>query len=374
MEHEWDQLRPSRWRSRRDFTARRFIEPTTAALLVGGIAAGVGGGVLASSSSNRAARQQRDFFDRRTQGAQDRLFGSFLGLDSFSDLHGSGAGPQKFDKDGNPIGVDPFAASQRFNERIGGPIFDQINAAGEKAKFGFGQQRKLLEQLFGRQNQLAFNAPGKITQKFASASAPLKSAIEGFGRGREDQIREDAGLALRELNQRTTALGSGFGVNTNEIVGQAGNQREVNRATDRSLTDLGDAKTRLLTETLSPFLFSGAQASSNAELAAIERLFPQAVTSSQLGERNVGRAFDLETNAIRQLMQLNQSPTANPFLGAGAQGVPVGGGSGLGTALISGGNAAGGIGGLLLAKELFGNAGTTGSAASGGHSTGRGVL
>lgn len=327
----------ARGRSRRDFTGKRYIEPATAALIGGGLAAGAAGGIATGSAANRAARKSRDFFDKRTQEAMNRLFGSFLGPEGASNLFNSltqGGG------EGAP------GAQAAFQSQIGGPIFGQLQGAGRQAQFGFGEQRRMLDELFRGQNELAFAAPGQIQNLFRSAAGPIEANIGRFGRGRESQIREDAALSLKDLNQATRASTAGLGANTLTSAGLRGNAREIERGKQRSLTDLGDAQSRLFASALSPFLFGGAQGAAGAQLSAIERLFGQAMASSQLGERNVGRAFDLQTGPLQQLLSLTQQPIANPFLGVGPP--PSGGASGLGNALGTTGNLLTALGGSQL--------------------------
>lgn len=339
-----------------------------AGLLGGGAALSSLGGLFGASSANRAGRKARDWYDMRTGEGMGRLGSLFYGYDPWSALlSGTSAASTPEQR---------AEAARRFEQMIGGPIFQQLQRFGPRYDQMQGAAMGRFDEQSAGVSEMARQALGDRMGAYRQGTDALMSAFDrgaeataGLGRGlsalagqwgagREGIIRRDAGRLRDDLDARTRAqmTASGFGgtLEANQLAAnarQAGEleqdalQRLSESQVDRRLGALG-TQTALSQALLGQRTGLGAGLFGQAQQAA-DTMTSQELQNryARLGQRagydfgSIGPRLGYEAAPLQAALGVQQGGVMNPWLGQStSQFYP--GASGAGNVLGSLGNAA----------------------------------
>lgn len=313
-----------------------------------GLALAAGSSYLGAQAEGRDGRKARDWYHRRTGEGAARIANPFFGYDAWSDL--------SFGSTGDTSGPGARAAHQRFEDRIGGSIFDQIK--GLSSRYG-----DLNQSIFDRQ-QGGFDALNRRgNADLASAQMfgrGLVNTARSYGDGSERLIDEDMERQRRAADRSSLAALSARGLGNSTLVGNqlSGNALESARTGSRLKDEVRRARTGLE--------MGAMQQANAAEMGVRGRnygsIFDQIGHTTALGERTFGRGQTLESAPLNATLTMLGNPMLNPWYGQNT-GQYYPGVSALGSGMATAGNALGAFGGFM------GGSGGSGGGAGGGFDT-----
>lgn len=313
----------------------------------GGLASALGG-ALGGAAQNRAGRQARDWYDDKTNAYGTRLFDLYFGPDRRAMWEAGGGG-----------GAD-------FNASIGGGILDQQKALADRYGAGYGSLTDALKSQLAGVNDLGTARAKNVSNMYGRAVNLTQDAYGGLdriagqhGAQRASQIREDANRATRASNQQTMARMTASGLGNSSLLSSVmgANAAEIERGAQRSLQDAADATTQMRlgvgaqgASSLAGLLSQRAGTAASMLDTDTARRMSSAGVLSDLRERSMGKRYALDQMPIDQMLSIQQGQIFNPWLGQNtSQYYP--GQSGMASALVTGGNAAAGLGGMMYGQQ-----------------------
>lgn len=343
--------------------------PLAAAAIAGGLITGGVGSYLQGRAANKAGKDARDFYSQQTGAGASRYLSSFLGPQGALDYFSMSQGPQLSaarqqeiaqlqeqiqgmqsaltqrrggDGGGGILGrprsgsrayPDTSAeiaklqqrlaevtqagweeahqqygqSEQGYLDKIGGPLFDQYRAISDTGLQQIQNQRALSTNLYNQargQDAAAVN--------LADASwARAENTAQGYGQGRERDIRRDSAERQKSLDQQSRASLAGLGANSLVANQLQSNATQVGRETDRALTDLRMGQAQVVGQAQQ----ARAGATQQAREDQMRRMFssiPQQL--GHLGSLTQMQAA-LSQDPLARLQGVQSSSILNPWLG-----------------------------------------------------------
>lgn len=368
--------------------------------LAGGVASGVGG-FFGAGSQNRAGRKARDYYHDQTLMGMASMARSLYGGDSLDYLahrldpysferlfghgereytqrvpYGEGDAPDGFDitrlgktrQATDPASAGWFNPAEFANAGPGllGSMETIANDAIAEQEANVATLSDRFNLLEGRGDELMTQLGtgyGQARRQVLGKLGDQERTFREFGKQREGVIRSDAAEALANMNQASDARLGALGVNTLASNQRAGNAAEINRETNRALTDVADRRAQLVggsqgfqAQALSRLFGDELDATRQLGSRNLDRAQAQALALAGLRDQNVARGAQLRAQPLNMELSLLGSPLFNPWLGRQtSQFYP--GFSGIGTAFNEIGKGAGTYGGYLLGQGFGGNGG-----------------
>jgi hypothetical protein len=276
----------------------------------------------------------------------------------------------------NYIQPEQMAAQDQFTNMMGGPLYDQFKSLNANAAQQAGQVPGMYDAETAKLMGSANDYTNRLRSMYSSGSNAILGAYDkgagglmrmqdSFGQARDKTIRRDSARQLTGMNDatRATLAASGFGNSTALPNMLNANAKGVGEQQDNALTALTGQRVALGRS------LHGERAGMTKDLfsqsaQALERSMG---AEQALGQTRSDNSFNLKQADIANQLKYKSAPLnfaysaltgggLSPYGDASAS-LPLPSYSPTGIAASTGGNAAAGMGSMLLMQQLMGKGG-----------------
>ncbi len=325
-----------------------------------GTAASTYGASQSARSANSAASEARNFNTDEIARQRGNLGAMMFGANDWAalmDPQGNYSGdPSKTsyskDRHGQNVAYTNYTPQttldqqNAFTQKLGGNFFDQFKGLNTEAAQKAGQ----VPGMYASQTKQLMGDAGRYVQNVGQTYDAGQGMLAGAGAARKGVINRDAGLLENEMRQKGAAglFQSGFGNSTAMGNNAAGAARQAGFMRQDQLANLDDA---LRGQKLDLFK-TGAAAKERALSDQVQFGRGRADNQFNLQQADISNQLKYKSAPLSFAWNALSGPNLAPY-GDQSGSLPVPGYSPTGVAASTAGNAAAGMGSMLLLQSLM---------------------